>query len=85
MSQDELAERLSAAGLPWRLAGQLERGETTMKSAALNALSNALGLPERWFTAAVDEICPPDVDVAVLQRLESIDANVLQILSVLRK
>ena len=85
ISQDELAERLSDAGLPWRLAGQLERGEVMLKSAALAALSTALGFPQRWFTAPVDEICPPDVDVAVLERLNSIDSNVGEILNLLRK
>jgi transcriptional regulator with XRE-family HTH domain len=68
MSQDELARKMADAGLPFRLAGRLERGEQRMGSAHLQALTGALGLPERFFTAPVDEICPPEFEVEVLER-----------------
>lgn len=56
LSQDELASKVAGSGLPWRLAGALERGEAEMRSAHLFALCEALGVSERWFTADLDEL-----------------------------
>jgi transcriptional regulator with XRE-family HTH domain len=72
MSQDELARKLVDAGLPWRVAGALERGEIELRSAHLAALVDSLGFPQRWFTAPLDELIPPEPPAGVLERLEEI-------------
>jgi hypothetical protein len=72
MSQDELARRLVDAGLPWRLAGSLEREEQELRSAHLAGLVGALGFPKRWFTAPVDELVTDEADPEVMARLDRI-------------
>jgi transcriptional regulator with XRE-family HTH domain len=61
ISQAELARRLVDAGLPFRLVGALEREELPLRSAHIHALSAALGFPQRWFTAEVDDLCPEEL------------------------
>jgi transcriptional regulator with XRE-family HTH domain len=56
MSQQELTKRLAGAGLPVRLAGQLERGKAPLQMAAQLALARILGVPERWFTDPLEDI-----------------------------
>ena len=77
ISQDELAGKLVEAGLPWRLAGALERGEQSMRTAHRAALAHALGLPERWFIVTVDELCVDEGDAKahrdILHRLDVIE------------
>lgn len=75
MSQNQLAAKLVEAGLAQRLVGQLERGETPLRSAARSALAQALQFPERWFTASVDELLaenPPLAVVAELRRIREL-------------
>lgn len=72
MTQDELANRLAEAGLPWRLAGALERGEQELRTAHRAALARALGFSERWFTVPVDELCPPEAAETVITRLDDL-------------
>lgn len=72
ISQEELARQMRDAGLPWRLAGSLERGEQPMKSAHRAALSRALGFPERWFTDPLDAVCPDPPPADMVARLERI-------------
>lgn len=50
LSQDQLADHVAAAGLPWRLVGALERGEVTLRPAYRVVLAEVLGLPDIWFT-----------------------------------
>jgi transcriptional regulator with XRE-family HTH domain len=56
IGQQQLAERLVEAGLPLRLAGQLERGEAPLSVAALLVLTRVLDMPERWFTEPLDDL-----------------------------
>jgi transcriptional regulator with XRE-family HTH domain len=70
LTQDELADRLRDAGLSWRLAGKLERGEKSLREVHRLALSNALGFPERWFTAPLDDLCPEVPNGTVAEELQ---------------
>lgn len=74
ISQDELAERFAAAGLPARVVGALERAEVDLRLAHRAALVNALGFPERWYIVPVDELCPEERDLDVIDRLDQIIA-----------
>lgn len=72
VTQDELADRLAEAGLTWRLAGELERGEAPLLALHRVALATALGLPERWFTAPIDELCFDPPEECIAARLDQI-------------
>jgi transcriptional regulator with XRE-family HTH domain len=77
ITQPELARRLNEAGLTWRLAGELERGEQTMLALHRMALAEALGVPERWFTVPLEDLCPeapPDDELrmAVMERFNAL-------------
>lgn len=78
VTQDELAAQVREAGLSWRLVGELERGERTMLALHRVALANALGFPERWFTAPLDDLCPEPTETITAQ-LEHI-AQMVQLL-----
>lgn len=76
VTQDELAERLREAGLAWRLAGDLERGDAPLLSLHRVALSQALGFPERWFTEPLDDLIPGEAEPDVRELLNRILAAV---------
>lgn len=57
VTQEELAKRVKGLGLPYRTIGHLERAEMEMSDAQRTVVARALGLPERWFTAKVEDIC----------------------------
>lgn len=84
ISQRELAERIAADGLAWRLVGALERGEVELRSVHRRALCEALHVPERWFTDPVESLCPDVLPISIEDRLETIASGVERILGRLK-
>lgn len=76
LSQDELADRVAAEGLPWRLVGALERGEVRLRPAYKAALVEVLRLPEIWFSDPEESLWrdgPRDeARVIILEKLDTI-------------
>ena len=72
VTQDELAQQLREGGLSWRLVGELERGEQQMLALHRVALAHALGFPERWFTAPLDDLVAEPTGEAVTAQLDQI-------------
>src|SRR4051794_16285544 len=88
MTQTELGQRLRDAGLPWRLAGELERGDHPLLALHRVGLATALGVPERWFTAPLEELCPEVGDPALAEQVAELGRKldrVVELLEAIRK